>query len=307
VQRSHNRASRAARREPGASIAPTDRIDKLAIPRPELPIVDAGADARFRAMGSELGVSADNFWIARYVDFELCRSKHLFASSLLDVRGKTVLELGCNVGATAIVLAYLGARVTAIDVNAVYVRAARLNAQRYGFAASIEFAHVPDTTRLPFNKRFDVVSCNSVLEYVPPEKLRGVLRELDRVLAPGGVIAILGTSNRLWPKERHSRRWLTNYLPRALDPLLPENARCRGVTPWSLRRAFPDYDDVVLRDRGRGFLAARSAMGLRGVDSSILSAAAKVTSRIGVSIGMLLPSIVMLLQKPGAARANAAT
>jgi len=264
----------------------------------ELPIRDRDADARYREVATSVGLKTDDFWVSRYVDFELRRSRYVFSSNLLDVRGKSVLELGCNVGATAIVLAHLGARVTAIDVQERFVRVARLNAERYGFRSNISFTHVADTTHLPFpSHSFDVVSCNSVLEYVPPEALGAVLREVDRVLAPGGMLAILGTSNRLWPKERHSKRWLVNYIPRALDPLLPPEARRRGVTAWTLRDAFPRYEDVGLQSRGRNLLAMRSAMGLVGEESLALTAAARVASRFGVSIGMLLPSIVLLLRK----------
>lgn len=265
----------------------------------ELPIRDADADARYRAFTSSVGLKTDDFWVSKYVDFELQRSRYVFSSKLLDVKGKKVLEFGCNVGATAIVLAHLGAKVTALDVQERFVKVASLNAERYGFRSNIDLSHVPDTTRLPYpSGSFDVVSCNSVLEYVPPEALPAVLREVDRVLAPGGTLAILGTSNRLWPKERHSKRWLVNYLPRALDPLLPAEARRRGVTAWTLRDAFPGYEDMGLKSEGRELLAMRSAMGLRGEESLAMTAAARVASRFGVSIGMLLPSIVLLLKKP---------
>lgn len=49
-------------------------------------------------------------------------------------------------------------------------------------------------------------SCNSVLEYVQLRHLADLLLEIDRVLAPGGVLLVLGTSNRLWPREVHSGR-----------------------------------------------------------------------------------------------------
>ncbi|MFT3765255.1 MAG: class I SAM-dependent methyltransferase [Minicystis sp.] len=261
--------------------------------RPE--IVDARADLRFRALAERRGVDPDERFVGGYVDWEWRHARHLFDDDA--VQGRSVLELGCNVGATAIVLAALGAHVTAVDPDAGWIEIARANAGRYGVGRRIRFVHVPDTTRLPFEDgTFQWVSCNSVLEYVPVEALDGVLREVDRVLAPGGVVAVLGTSNRLWPREQHSRRWLVNYVPTAIDAIW-KGAPRRGITAGSIRRVLAGYEDLIAADDGRRFVDLKARMGATGWKLQAIRRAARVLTQMGVSPGVVGPTLTMLLQK----------
>jgi SAM-dependent methyltransferase len=265
-----------------------------------LPIVNPHADERFRKIAQEMSLDPDGLWVGKYVDYEWQHIRHVLEAQPCNVRGKFVLELGCNVGATSIVLAALGAKVAAIDVDAGRVELAGVNAARYGFAEAIDFAHVPDTTRMPFPaESFDVICCNSVLEYVPLDVLAPLLKEIDRVLRGGGLLIIYGTSNRLWPREVHSRRWFVNYLPRSFDSVfLRGRSLQRGVWPWQLRSAFAGYEDLIRKDRGRGFLEVKSRAGLPPRKRRILSAINRVADRCGVSVGILMPSCCLLLRKP---------
>ena len=121
-----------------------------------------------------------------------------------------VLEFGCNVGASAIVLAQLGAQVSGIDISVDLVELARLNARRFGHTG-IDFHHVADSRRLHWpDGAFDLVLRNSVLEYIGVEELSAVQREIDRLLKPGGLILVTASSNRLWPFEVRSGRWGVN-------------------------------------------------------------------------------------------------
>ena len=54
---------------------------------------------------------------ARYVEHEMAHIGHLFATGVCPVEGREVLEFGCNIGATSIVLAHYGAQVTAVDIS----------------------------------------------------------------------------------------------------------------------------------------------------------------------------------------------
>lgn len=262
-------------------------------------IVNSEADEAFRRCAIELGEDPDSTWVGHYVEYEWNRCRHVFEHAVDDVAQKRALEFGCNLGATAIVLAHLGAQVTAVDIDDRYVELAKLNAKRYGVDDKIQFHHVTDTRDLPFETRsFDLVSCNSVLEYVPKSLLPAVMREVDRVVARGGLIFVGGTSNRLWPKEQHSGRWLINYLPSSVDRRLFGKSFDRGVFPWKVTRGFGDYTNTDLDHRGEGYLALKARMGASPYKLQVLRAASRALQPLRWSVGLLTPNISVTLRKP---------
>lgn len=261
-------------------------------------VVDHEADQRFQERARAMGWDPHDLFVGGYVDWEWQRARHVFEALFDPIQGLRVLEFGCHLGATAIVLAALGAEVTGIDVAEKYVELGQLNAERHGLGAHVRVMHVPDTTRLPFDDgSFDVVSCNSVLEYVPTEILGAVLRELDRVLRPGGHVVVLGTSNRLWPKENHSAKWLVSYLPRRMQQRLL-GFRVESVSPRELRAGFPGYADLGLRDGGRVILDIKARMGVDERKRRVMAAANRVLGPLGGHVGYASPTITMILQKP---------
>jgi SAM-dependent methyltransferase len=263
--------------------------------------VCAAKDAAFRACARSLDLDPDNQWIGGYASHQWEHGRHILEAHVPSLAGREALEFGCNVGASAIVMAALGVRVTALEVSADLLALARLNAARYGVEAAIKFVHVEDTSALPFaDARFDVIACFSTLEYVQQAILARVQTELARVLRPGGYLLVSGTSNRLWPREVHSGRWLTNYLPVRLDGLILGGDQQRGVFPWQVRYGFGagfrnlDWDDGCAR-----FLDARQRMGASETRLRGLRMAARIARAFGVSVGLLAPSISLSLRKDG--------
>jgi SAM-dependent methyltransferase len=272
------------RRSPDSALAPR--------------VVDADADRRFRALAADQRLDADARYVGGYVDWEWRHSRHVFDGLIEPVAGRAVLELGCNLGATAIVLAALGARVTAVDPKPGHIELARANAERHGLGDRITFIHVPDTRRLPFEAgAFDWVSCNSVLEYIPDEALDDVLRSADRALRRGGMLAILGTTNRLWPRDGHSKRWLVHYAPRWLDALGRRRAVRRGVTAFRIRSVLSGYVDLTQEDGGRLFLAMKARMGAPSWKLALAKASRWPLARLGTSLGGFTPTLSMVLRK----------
>jgi ubiquinone/menaquinone biosynthesis C-methylase UbiE len=103
-----------------------------------------------------------------------------------DVRGLTVLDLGCGTGRHALWLAAAGANVTAVDFSEGMLAEAR----RKPGAEAIRFlchdAHEP----LPFDAEFDVVVSGLVLEHI--RDLDAFFAEIRRVLVPGGRAVVSG-------------------------------------------------------------------------------------------------------------------
>lgn len=169
--------------------------------------------------------------------------------------GAAVLDLGCQLGALPIALAARGARVTGVDVDAALLEAAALRVRGHG--ASVTLVRAVGEA-LPFDDaRFDAVTFIDVIEHV--DDPRKTLRELARVLRPGGTLYLFGP-NRLSP---------TNLRADPHYQLAGVSAMPRALGRWYVTRVrgFPRYDVGVLPVGG---LVARwlAADGLRVTHSA---------------------------------------
>ncbi len=165
----------------------------------------------------------------------------------IDFTGKTVLDFGCGSGASAVIAIKLGAeRVVGIDLDEDRVDIARLRVRDYGFSDRIEIHRATDTTRLPFDSAtFDVVLAQGVIEHIHYRERSAHLREMWRLLAPGGNLLILETPNRLWPKDAHTTDlWLVPYMPVKLA--------CAYARRFSSLIDSDDTDDDLLYKGIRG-------------------------------------------------------
>lgn len=109
----------------------------------------------------------------------------------IDWADKSVLDLGCAGGFMAEAIAKRGAQVTGIDPAADAIAAARQHAQISGLEIRYD---VGVGEALPYSdSSFDAVVCVDVLEHV--QDLGQVIREIARVLRPGGIL-LYDTINR---------------------------------------------------------------------------------------------------------------
>jgi ubiquinone/menaquinone biosynthesis C-methylase UbiE len=135
--------------------------------------------------------------------------------------GSRGLDAGCGIGLQALLLAEAigpAGHVTGLDLSPQFLVHARQIAEKAGLAERISFQQ-GDVSRLPFdNDTFDWVWSANCVGYHPAEPLP-LLRELTRVVKPGGSVAILAWS---------SQQLLPGY------PLLEArlNATASGIAPF---------------------------------------------------------------------------
>ena len=109
-----------------------------------------------------------------------------YARRVLEAGGGPVLDVGCGPGWLTRHLASRGLAVSGIDVSTGMLRLARTNNPGIGFAAA-------SLTQIPIRDgALAGAFCWYVLHHVPDEDLEAVIRELARVIAPGGSLLLGG-------------------------------------------------------------------------------------------------------------------
>jgi SAM-dependent methyltransferase len=117
-------------------------------------------------------------------------------------KGTTLLDVGCGEGRHTL-SAWLRAPIHAVGLDLSARDLATARARQADFSgqapegAQVEFLRA-SALAMPFpDASFDVVICSEVLEHI--HDYRGVLAEIDRVLRPGGRLAV--SVPRAWPER----------------------------------------------------------------------------------------------------------
>lgn len=104
-----------------------------------------------------------------------------------SLRGRRLLDVGSGYGGVCVAAARAGAEAVGIEVNDDLRRLAALNlADSPGLTASFHDADVLDWTRLSTLGRFDVVTCDNVIEHVASPPV--LLAHARRLLEPDGLL-----------------------------------------------------------------------------------------------------------------------
>lgn len=115
-------------------------------------------------------------------------SHRYFYSHLTDVDGKSILDIGCGYGFTAVNLAKRGGKVTSIDISPKMVELARTNAQFNTVEDSVTVRRMSAQNMQFEADTFDYVVGIGILHHLNMH-LAG--KEIFRVLKPGGAACFL--------------------------------------------------------------------------------------------------------------------
>lgn len=175
--------------------------------------------------------------ISKYYEREGVAEKYLYAATDgLDGRerdaieryftdsGGRVLDLGCGAGRTTSIFDGMGYETVGVDLTRPFVEEAQ------SVVPDADFC-VGDARSLPFRDeafQYVLFSYNGIDDIAPEEKRYEVLREVHRVLNPGGIFVF------------SSRNQWSTYVPSSFDS---EGAR--------------QYVDFWIRNLGRGLLCSR--------------------------------------------------
>src|SRR5262245_51508514 len=115
--------------------------------------------------------------------------------------GTRVLDIGCGTGALLVELANAGADVIGVDTfeeaGGIDCEIARARLREHCAEAALLRA---SATVLPFgDASFDIAVNIGMLEHIPPQERPGVLREMFRVVRPGGHLFLIAGPTRATP------------------------------------------------------------------------------------------------------------
>lgn len=163
--------------------------------------------------------------------------------ALPDGRGR-VLDVACGTGRTLYALSQALPQATlhGVDLSGPYLDEAR---RLVGDRATLQRA---DACALPFHDAsFDVVTTTWLLHELPADARRRTLREMARVVKPGGTVVVLASAQHvespalrpiltLFPRDFHEP-YYAGFLDDPVEDLAAEaGLRVQATTPWALSK-----------------------------------------------------------------------
>jgi len=120
--------------------------------------------------------------------FYRCKTFHDFFTGA-DLDHASILDYGCGSGDITFPMLRSGHSVTGVDIAEGMTKKATERAEQFGLTARASYHHLNDAVLSRISsKKFDVVVCSSVLEYVEDDE--SLLRMFHGVLRDGGILLV---------------------------------------------------------------------------------------------------------------------
>lgn len=114
---------------------------------------------------------------------------------------KKILDLGCGKGRNLIFLAKKGFKMYGIDYSKVGLKILKENLKKEKLKANLKLGNI--FKKLPYRKNFfDALISIRVIHHQKIEKIRKLIKEIERILKPGGLIFVTCLGREKIPKER---------------------------------------------------------------------------------------------------------
>ena len=154
------------------------------------------------------------------IEYErLLTLRRTLESLKIHLSGRCILDFGASYGLSACAYLEAGAsRVVGVEPDAARVERGTAIIEELGLSDRIVLSHTSSTDKLSFmDASFDVVFANAVLEHIPSPRAP-FIREMWRVLIPGGNLIINETPNKYLPIDFHTTGglWFVPWLPKNL-------------------------------------------------------------------------------------------
>lgn len=200
---------------------------------------------RYDMMNTILSLNLDKYWRRKALEIAAPNP----GEQWLDVccgTGKLTLEIRKIMGNSG--------AVTGLDFNAAMLSVARRAEEQANLLATICWLEA-DAMELPFpDKTFDGLTIGFGLRNLPDFD-RGI-REMRRVLKPGGKWVCLELSHPVWPIFRQGHGWFVRYVVPQIGNLGHAAESDYQWLPESLRR-FPGADGLAEKIRQNGLVNVR--------------------------------------------------
>ena len=119
--------------------------------------------------------------VTKFFNTSTTPENNFIMRELGDLKGKSILDIGCGYGESSVNFALMGAHCTAVDISPGMLRKCARNARSYGVRVDTVESSAEDIP-LPDNS-YDIVYGANVLHHAQPER---VIREAHRLLRDGG-------------------------------------------------------------------------------------------------------------------------
>lgn len=102
-----------------------------------------------------------------------------------NLKGKTLLDIGCGLGEASVYFASKGAKVTAVDISQSMIETVKKLAKKYNLSITTHQSSIEYLRLSPKNK-FDIIYVGNLFHHVNIDK---ALEQIKLFLKPGGVLA----------------------------------------------------------------------------------------------------------------------